>query len=231
MGRKSKSRIKHVKYDQSWDIDERDTRAPLTENHKLYMQAIKDHDITFCIGPAGTTKTYHAVRAALEALKRKDIKKIILTRPVVESGERLGFLPGTLDEKVHPYLIPLYDALEDMAGYQQLMEWKDSRTIQVAPLAYMRGVTFKNAFVILDEAQNTSVEQMKMFLTRIGVGSKVVITGDVTQIDLTGRSNSGLVDAVRRFKKIPEIAVVQLEKTDIVRHPLVQKIVEAYTEI
>lgn len=199
-----------------------------TLGQKQYVDAIKQNTATFAVGPAGTGKTYLAIAMAVVALKNKEIEKIILTRPAVEAGEKLGFLPGDLAQKVDPYLRPLYDALHEMLGvdaYQRLLE---RGAVEVAPLAYMRGRTLNDAFIILDEAQNTTSEQMKMFLTRMGMGSKMVITGDVTQIDLPAGKRSGLVEALEVLKDVPNIGIVQLTHRDVVRHELVQAIVRAY---
>ena len=199
-----------------------------TLGQKQYVDAIKNNTATFAVGPAGTGKTYLAIAMAVVALKNKEIEKIILTRPAVEAGEKLGFLPGDLAQKVDPYLRPLYDALHEMLGldaYQRLLE---RGAVEVAPLAYMRGRTLNDAFIILDEAQNTTSEQMKMFLTRMGMGSKVVITGDITQIDLPTGKKSGLVEALEVLKDVKDIGIVQLSHRDVVRHELVQNIVRAY---
>ena len=195
-----------------------------------YLQQIQDHDITFGIGPAGTGKTYLAVASAVDAMTRDRVKKIVLVRPAVEAGERLGFLPGDLNQKVDPYLRPLYDALYDLAGYDAVNKMFERGAIEVAPLAYMRGRTLNQSFIILDEAQNTTPEQMKMFLTRIGFGTKAVITGDVTQIDLQKHQKSGLVEAQKILKDIKGIAMTHFLSQDVVRHPLVQKIVNAYED-
>jgi phosphate starvation-inducible PhoH-like protein len=195
-----------------------------------YLQQIQDHDVTFGIGPAGTGKTYLAVASAVDAMSRDRVKKIILVRPAVEAGEKLGFLPGDLNQKVDPYLRPLYDALYDLAGYDTVNKMFERNVIEVAPLAYMRGRTLNQSFIILDEAQNTTPEQMKMFLTRIGFGTKAVITGDVTQIDLQRHQKSGLVEAQKVLKDIKGIAFTQFLSADVVRHPLVQKIVNAYEQ-
>jgi len=195
-----------------------------------YLQQIQDHDITFGIGPAGTGKTYLAVASAVDAMSRDRVKRIILVRPAVEAGEKLGFLPGDLNQKVDPYLRPLYDALYDLAGYDTVNKMFERGAIEVAPLAYMRGRTLNQSFIILDEAQNTTPEQMKMFLTRIGFGTKAVITGDVTQIDLQKHQKSGLVEAQKVLKDIKGIAITHFLSADVVRHPLVQKIVNAYEE-
>ena len=195
-----------------------------------YVQAIKNHDIIFGIGPAGTGKTYLAVVLAIAALKNKEVNRIILTRPAVEAGEKLGFLPGDLQEKVDPYLRPLYDGLYDVLGIETTQRYLDKSVIEVAPLAYMRGRTLDDSFIILDEAQNTTPEQMKMFLTRLGFGSKAVITGDVTQVDLPHNSNSGLVVVQQILKGIKGISFQYLTQADVVRHPVVQRIIIAYEE-
>jgi phosphate starvation-inducible PhoH-like protein len=200
----------------------------LTQRH--YVTTIRKNDIVFGIGPAGTGKTYLAVVMAVTELKNGRVKRIILTRPAVEAGENLGFLPGDLQEKVDPYLRPLYDALNDVLGLEAVNRFMERGTIEVAPLAYMRGRTLDDSFVILDEAQNTTPEQMKMFLTRLGFGSKMVITGDVTQIDLPKGKKSGLQEAKRILTRIPDIPFVYMSEADIVRHPLVQKVIQAYTE-
>ena len=199
-----------------------------TLGQRQYVKSIKDNLMTFAVGPAGTGKTYLAIAMAFVALKNKEVERIILTRPAVEAGEKLGFLPGDLAQKVDPYLRPLYDALHEMLGldaYQRLVE---RGAIEVAPLAYMRGRTLNDAFIILDEAQNTTSEQMKMFLTRMGMGSKMVITGDVTQIDLPIGKKSGLVEALEVLKGVEDIGIVRLTHRDVVRHELVQAIVKAY---
>ena len=195
-----------------------------------YLQQIQDHDITFGIGPAGTGKTYLAVASAVDAMSRDRVKRIVLVRPAVEAGEKLGFLPGDLNQKVDPYLRPLYDALYDLAGYDTVSKMFERGAIEVAPLAYMRGRTLNQSFIILDEAQNTTPEQMKMFLTRIGFGTKAVITGDVTQIDLQKHQKSGLVEAGKILKNVKGLAFTQFLSADVVRHPLVQKIINAYEE-
>ena len=201
-----------------------------TPRQIAYLQQIQDHDITFGIGPAGTGKTYLAVASAVDAMSRDRVKRIVLVRPAVEAGEKLGFLPGDLNQKVDPYLRPLYDALYDLAGYDTVNKMFERGAIEVAPLAYMRGRTLNQSFIILDEAQNTTPEQMKMFLTRIGFGTKAVITGDVTQIDLHRHQKSGLVEAQKVLKDIKGIAMTHFLSADVVRHPLVQKIVNAYEE-
>jgi phosphate starvation-inducible PhoH-like protein len=199
-----------------------------TPNQARYLEHMATHDITFGIGPAGTGKTYLAVACAVDALERSAVQRIVLTRPAVEAGERLGFLPGDLTQKVDPYLRPLYDALYDLMGYDKVQKAFERQQIEIAPLAFMRGRTLNHAFVILDEAQNTTVEQMKMFLTRIGFGSKAVITGDVSQIDLPRTQLSGLIDAERVLKRVQGIAINRLTSADVVRHPLVARIVDAY---
>ena len=199
-----------------------------TLGQKRYMEAIRKNTIVMGVGPAGTGKTYLAVAAAVAAFRDKQVSRIILTRPAVEAGEKLGFLPGDLQSKVDPYLRPLYDGLFDMLGAENFTKYQERGSIEVAPLAYMRGRTLDDSFIILDEAQNTSREQMKMFLTRIGFGSRVVITGDVTQIDLPGDKVSGLKEAMRVLKDIDDIAICKLTGADVVRHELVQKIIEAY---
>ena len=201
---------------------------PKTLGQKEYLAAIRANPITFGVGPAGTGKTYLAVAMAVKAYKAKEVDRIILTRPAVEAGEKLGFLPGDLQNKVDPYLRPLYDGLFDLLGAEAFQRLLEKQTIEVAPLAYMRGRTLDDAFIILDEAQNTTREQMKMFLTRMGANSKVVVTGDVTQIDLPDKARSGLVDALKVLRGIRGIAQIQLSEKDVVRHRLVQQIVKAY---
>jgi phosphate starvation-inducible PhoH-like protein len=201
---------------------------PRTPNQAQYIANILDHDITFGIGPAGTGKTYLAVAAAVDALERQDIRRILLTRPAVEAGEKLGFLPGDLSQKVDPYLRPLYDALFEMLGFEKVEKLIERNVIEVAPLAYMRGRTLNDAFIILDESQNTTIEQMKMFLTRIGFNSKAVITGDVTQIDLPKGQKSGLSHAMEVLSDVDDLSFNFLHSEDIVRHPLVAKVVIAY---
>ena len=201
-----------------------------TVGQKKYLDAIRKHDITFGIGPAGTGKTYLAVATALSALREGKVSRIILTRPAVEAGEALGFLPGDLYEKITPYLRPLHDALQDMMPVEEIQKMMERNTIEIAPLAYMRGRTLNNAFIILDEAQNSTTEQMLMFLTRLGHGSKAVITGDETQVDLPSHKNSGLIEAHRALKNVDGIAIIEFSKLDVVRHPLVQRIIAAYEE-
>ncbi|EJL84928.1 phosphate starvation-inducible protein PhoH, predicted ATPase [Polaromonas sp. CF318] len=199
-----------------------------TNNQGTYLENIATHDITFGIGPAGTGKTYLAVACAVDALERSTVQRIVLTRPAVEAGERLGFLPGDLSQKVDPYLRPLYDALHELMGFERVQKAFERQQIEIAPLAFMRGRTLNHAFVILDEAQNTTPEQMKMFLTRIGFGSKAVVTGDVSQVDLPRTQLSGLVDAERVLRRVKGIAITRLTSSDVVRHPLVARIVDAY---
>jgi phosphate starvation-inducible PhoH-like protein len=201
---------------------------PRTEGQAAYVEAIRRHDMTFCIGPAGCGKTYLAVATAVEALKARIIRKLVLVRPAVEAGESLGYLPGDLQAKLNPYLRPLLDAINEMVDYDHVKYLMEQDTIEVIPLAYMRGRTLNNAFIILDEAQNSTVAQMKMFLTRMGEGSKVVVSGDISQVDLPPGVTSGLRDAVQRLQNVPEIAFVRLNEADIVRHALVKKIVNAY---
>jgi len=199
-----------------------------TPNQSVYLHNIAHHDITFGIGPAGTGKTYLAVACAVDALERSAVQRIVLTRPAVEAGEKLGFLPGDLGQKVDPYLRPLYDALYDLMGYERVQKAFERNALEIAPLAFMRGRTLNNAFIILDEAQNTTPEQMKMFLTRIGFGARAVVTGDVSQIDLPRGQLSGLIDAERVLKRVSGIAVTRFTSADVVRHPLVARIVDAY---
>jgi len=204
------------------------TIRPRTAGQARYVDSIRNHDLVFAIGPAGSGKTYLAVAAAVEALKQHRIRKIVLVRPAVEAGENLGFLPGDLQAKINPYLRPLLDALREMIDYDQIKRYMEMDVIEVLPLAYMRGRTLNESFIILDEAQNTTVSQMKMFLTRMGEGSKIVASGDVTQTDLPSHASSGLKDALRRLRHIRGVDVIKLTKADIVRHRLVQDIVRAY---
>jgi phosphate starvation-inducible PhoH-like protein len=199
-----------------------------TPNQSVYLDNIANHDITFGIGPAGTGKTYLAVACAVDALERSAVQRIVLTRPAVEAGEKLGFLPGDLTQTVDPYLRPLYDALYDLMGFERVTKAFERNALEIAPLAFMRGRTLNNAFVILDEAQNTTPEQMKMFLTRIGFGSKAVVTGDISQIDLPKGSLSGLIEAERILRRVNGIAHTRFTSADVVRHPLVARIVDAY---
>ena len=230
---------KRAKETEEADVFEEELPAPVlktrrsdlrgrTPHQSQYIKSILEHDVTFGVGPAGTGKTYLAVACAVDALERDAVKRIVLTRPAVEAGERLGFLPGDLAQKVDPYLRPLYDALYDLLGFERTQKMFEKQSIEIAPLAYMRGRTLNHAFIILDEAQNTTPEQMKMFLTRIGFGSKAVVTGDVTQIDLQRHQKSGLVDAVAVLKKVRGIAFTHFNSADVVRHPLVARIVDAY---
>jgi len=199
-----------------------------TDNQRKMVSSIAKNDMLFAIGPAGTGKTYTAVALAVKALKNKEVKRIILTRPAVEAGENLGFLPGDMKEKLDPYMQPLYDALNDMIPAEKLNQHLESRTVQIAPLAFMRGRTLDNAFVILDEAQNTTESQMKMFLTRMGANAKFIVTGDQTQVDLPAKQPSGLIQALRLLKNVEGISVVELDTTDVIRHKLVKAIIERY---
>jgi phosphate starvation-inducible PhoH-like protein len=201
---------------------------PRTLNQKIYIKSLEDNDITFAIGPAGTGKTFLAVLFAINQLRSNQVKKIILVRPVVEAGEKLGFLPGDLKEKIDPYLIPLYDGLYECLGKENVDKLIEKGTIEVAPLAYMRGRTLENAIIILDEAQNATLLQMKMFLTRLGYNSKMIVTGDITQIDLPNKNYSGLIEAIDLLENIKNIAIIRFAKQDIMRHPLVYKIIERY---
>jgi phosphate starvation-inducible PhoH-like protein len=199
-----------------------------TPNQKKMVEASMIHDLVFATGPAGTGKTYTAVAIAVRALKNKEVKKIIITRPAVEAGENLGFLPGDLKEKIDPYLRPIYDALDDMLPPEKMKFYQENRVIEIAPLAYMRGRTLNNAFILLDEAQNTTPSQIKMFLTRMGPNSKVIVTGDMTQVDLPRHQQSGLTEAYHILKRIPGISFIHLDSTDVVRHKLVKEIIRAY---
>lgn len=201
---------------------------PRGHNQQQYVECVRNHDINFGIGPAGTGKTYLAVAAAVEALNQQEVRRILLVRPAVEAGEKLGFLPGDLAQKIDPYLRPLYDALYEMLGFEQVNKLIEKQVIEIAPLAYMRGRTLNNAFVILDESQNTTREQMKMFLTRIGFGSTAVITGDVTQVDLPRGTRSGLIHVLEVLKDVAGISVTRFASKDVVRHPLVARIIDAY---
>lgn len=201
---------------------------PRGGNQQSYVKSILEHDINFGIGPAGTGKTFLAVACAVDALEREQVQRILLVRPAVEAGEKLGFLPGDLSQKIDPYLRPLYDALYEMLGFEHVMRLLEKQVIEVAPLAYMRGRTLSNSFIILDESQNTTIEQMKMFLTRIGFGSTAVITGDITQVDLPRGTVSGLVHVSKVLSDVPGIGFTYFKSSDVVRHPLVQRIVEAY---
>ena len=225
-----KARLEEIFLDKVCITARKRVISPKSINQKLYIEAIRENDIVFGIGPAGTGKTYLAVAMAVSALAKEQVARIILTRPAVEAGEKLGFLPGDMAQKVDPYLRPLTDALNDMMGQERAAELTERAVIEVAPLAFMRGRTLNNAFIILDEAQNTTREQMKMFLTRIGFDSCAVITGDVTQIDLPGTQKSGLIQAERILTGIKGIAFRHFSKADVVRHPLVQKIIHAYEQ-
>ncbi len=199
-----------------------------TQNQQLLVETFQNNDLTFALGPAGTGKTYIAIALAVRALKNREVRKIILSRPAVEAGEKLGFLPGDMKDKIDPYLQPLYDALEDMIPQVKLKEYMETKVIQIAPLAFMRGRTLNDAVIVLDEAQNTTIHQIKMFLTRMGMNAKMIITGDVTQIDLPRTTASGLMHALKVLRNVKGIGKVEFGKKDIVRHPLVQRIVEAY---
>jgi phosphate starvation-inducible PhoH-like protein len=203
---------------------------PRTDGQARYVRAMREHDLTLSVGPAGTGKTWLAVGMAVSLLRQAAVKKIVLVRPAVEAGERLGFLPGDIVAKVNPYLRPLFDALNDMMEPEQVKRYMENDIIEICPLAYMRGRTLNEAVIILDEGQNTTVPQMKMFLTRMGNGSKIIVTGDVTQVDLPKQTRSGLIDAVQRLRDVEQIAIVHLGEADIVRNPLVQKILRAYED-
>jgi phosphate starvation-inducible PhoH-like protein len=228
--RSSKADLKEIFLDKVYITANQRVVSPKSINQKKYIDSIRNNDIVFGIGPAGTGKTYLAVAMAISALTANKVKSIILTRPAVEAGEKLGFLPGDIAQKVDPYLRPLYDALHDMLGREKVAEYIERGIVEIAPLAFMRGRTLNNAFVILDEAQNTSHEQMKMFLTRLGFDSRAVITGDITQIDLPVGKQSGLVEASRILKKIKGIGFAGFTDVDVVRHPLVQEIIRAYAK-
>ena len=228
--KKPSANLKEIFLDQVYITGNKRIISPKSLNQKTYIDAIKENDIVFGIGPAGTGKTYLAVAMAVAAYTKNIVHSIILTRPAVEAGEKLGYLPGDLAQKIDPYLRPLYDALNDMLGREKAAMLIEQQIIEVAPLAFMRGRTLNNAFIILDEAQNTTQEQMKMFLTRLGFDSKAVITGDVTQVDLPGSQQSGLVHANRILKKIKGINFSYFNETDVVRHQLVQEIIKAYSE-
>lgn len=227
--RSPKSNLKEIFLDRVYITANQRVVSPKSINQKKYIDSIRNNDVVFGIGPAGTGKTYLAVAMAISALSSSQVKNIILTRPAVEAGEKLGFLPGDMAQKVDPYLRPLYDALNDMLGREKVAEYIERGTVEIAPLAFMRGRTLNSAFVILDEAQNTSHEQMKMFLTRLGFDSKAVITGDITQIDLPEGKQSGLVEASRILKSIKDIGFCFFSDVDVVRHHLVQQIIRAYS--
>jgi phosphate starvation-inducible PhoH-like protein len=203
---------------------------PRTDGQARYVKAMRDNDLTLCIGPAGTGKTFLGVGMAVSMLRTGEVKKLVLVRPAVEAGERLGFLPGDLVAKINPYLRPLFDSMHDMMEPEQVKRYMENDIIEIVPLAFMRGRTLNRAAIILDEGQNATVPQMKMFLTRMGEGSKIIVTGDITQVDLPKQTRSGLTDALHRLRDIERIAIVYLDENDIVRHPLVQKIVQAYEE-
>ena len=226
--RSPKINLKEIFLDRVYITANQRVVSPKSVNQKIYIDAIRNNDIVFGIGPAGTGKTYLAVAMAISALASSQVKNIILTRPAVEAGENLGFLPGDMAQKVDPYLRPLYDALNDMLGREKVVDYIERGIVEIAPLAFMRGRTLNSAFVILDEAQNTSHEQMKMFLTRLGFDSKAVITGDITQIDLPRGKQSGLIEASSILRDIKEIGFCSFTATDVVRHPLVQQIIRAY---
>lgn len=226
--RDPKADIKTIFKDVVYAVSPRRTITPRTLSQRSYLQAIRENDLVFGIGPAGTGKTYLAVAMAVAALTKKEIKRLVLTRPAVEAGEKLGFLPGDLAEKINPYLRPLYDALHDMLDFRKVQEMLEAGVIEIAPLAFMRGRTLNDAFIILDEAQNTTPEQMKMFLTRLGFGSKAVVTGDVTQIDLPTHAKSGLVQAETILSSVSGLRFVHFHEEDVIRHPLVGRIVHAY---
>lgn len=226
--RDPKADIKSIFKDVVYAVSPRRTITPRTVSQRTYLQAIRGNDLVFGIGPAGTGKTYLAVAMAVAALTKKEVKRLVLTRPAVEAGEKLGFLPGDLTEKVNPYLRPLYDALHDMLDFRKVQEMLETGVIEIAPLAFMRGRTLNDAFIILDEAQNTTPEQMKMFLTRFGFGSRVVVTGDITQIDLPTHAKSGLVQAEAVLSSVSGLRFVHFHEEDVIRHPLVGRIVHAY---
>jgi phosphate starvation-inducible PhoH-like protein len=224
------STLKDIMSDRIQTSEKKGSVSAKTVGQKKYLDAIRRHDVTFGIGPAGTGKTYLAVAMALAALREGKVSRIILTRPAVEAGEALGFLPGDLYEKIMPYLRPLHDALQDMLPVEEVQKHTERGVIEIAPLAYMRGRTLNHAFIILDEAQNSTTEQMFMFLTRLGINSKAVITGDETQVDLPPQKRSGLIEAHRALRHVEGIAIIQFTKKDVVRHPLVQRIIAAYEE-
>lgn len=224
--RNKESKVRQVKWEPSWEPED---DFKITPKQKEYLEVIEKKDVTFALGVAGTGKTWWAVKMALEELQKGSIKKIVLTRPIVESVEKLGFLPGTLQEKIHPYLIPLYDAINEIVGPQEFQRMKELDQIELAPLAYMRGRTLKRAFIILDEAQNTTEGQLKMFLTRLGQGSKMVITGDLTQIDIP-KNQSSLLNIEGIMHQVPTVGFVRFDSKDTVRHPSVQLMIDAYEQ-
>ncbi|HMM37255.1 MAG TPA: PhoH family protein [Desulfovibrio sp.] len=230
LARDPRTDLARVFRDSVYTASPKKTITPRTVTQRDYLTAIRENDLVLAIGPAGTGKTYLAVATAVAALTRREVKRIVLTRPAVEAGEKLGFLPGDMVEKVNPYLRPLYDALHDMLDFRKVQEMLDTGIIEVAPLAFMRGRTLNDAFVILDEAQNTTPEQMKMFLTRLGFGSRAVVTGDVTQIDLPAGSRSGLIQAAEILSAVTGIAFIRFNEDDVIRHPLVGRIVQAYDQ-
>jgi phosphate starvation-inducible PhoH-like protein len=224
------SALKDIMSERIQTSSKKGSVSPKTIGQKKYVDAIRHHDVTFGVGPAGTGKTYLAMAMAVSALKEEKISRIVLTRPAVEAGEALGFLPGDLYEKITPYLRPLHDALQDMLPAEEIQKYMERNVIEIAPLAYMRGRTLNNSFIVLDEAQNATAEQMFMFLTRLGLNSKAVITGDETQVDLPPHKHSGLVEAHRALRGVEGIAIVEFTRRDVVRHPLVQRIIAAYEE-
>jgi len=228
LSREPSADVAEIFQDESLKVSKKKTVLPKTSAQREYIAATRKSDLVFCIGPAGTGKTYLAVAMAVSFLTRREVKRLILTRPAVEAGEKLGFLPGDMMEKVNPYLRPLYDALYDMLDFRKVGEMIETGVIEIAPLAFMRGRTLNDAFIILDEAQNTTPEQMKMFLTRQGFGSRAVVTGDVTQIDLPEHTESGLVQAEKILSRVKGIRFIHLHEEDVVRHPLVGRIVHAY---
>lgn len=230
LSRDQNAKLKDLFRDQVRIAGRKRSIVPKTFTQKRYIEAIQSHDVVFGVGPAGTGKTYLAMAMAVTALMKKEIKRVVLCRPAVEAGEKLGFLPGDMAEKVNPYLRPLYDALHDMVDYEKAQEFIDKGIVEVAPLAFMRGRTLSNAFVILDEAQNTTAEQMKMFLTRLGPNSKCVVTGDVTQLDLPRGVRSGMIDALKILQDVEGVSIIHFANEDIIRHPLVSRIVQAYKE-
>jgi phosphate starvation-inducible PhoH-like protein len=228
LSREPAARLEEVFREEVFAVAPRRTVAPKSQNQRVYLEAIRGSDLTFGIGPAGTGKTYLAVAMAVQALTSRQVQRLILTRPAVEAGEKLGFLPGDLAEKINPYLRPLYDALHDLLDFRRVQDMLATGVIEVAPLAFMRGRTLNEAFIILDEAQNTTPEQMKMFLTRLGFGSKAVVTGDVTQIDLPSHARSGLVQAAQILTGVEGVSFIHFNDADVIRHPLVGRIVQAY---